>query len=109
MGEGWGANEGHQTVVILITYREYVISRAGRQAHLGTGSPNTVIRWLETWWSRLGTRLQRARPDLEDAPAVLAELAGQWWELALKHAQEAVHRELAEAKQLLAAQRGSST
>lgn len=65
------------------------------RAHLGTGSPNTVTRWLETWWNRLGTRLQPARPHLEDAPAVLAELAGQWWELALKHAQEAARRELA--------------
>ncbi|WP_440086012.1 DNA-binding protein [Stenotrophomonas sp. S11A1a] len=54
------------------------------RAHLGTGSPNTVTRWLETWWNRLGTRLQPARPDLEDAPAMLVELAGQWWELALK-------------------------
>ncbi|OWQ71870.1 DNA-binding protein [Stenotrophomonas maltophilia] len=75
------------------------------RAHLGTGSPNTVTRWLETWWNRLGTRLQPARPDLDDAPAVLAELAGQWWELALKHAREVAHRELAEAKQSLAAQR----
>ncbi|MGE8237358.1 MAG: DNA-binding protein [Stenotrophomonas indicatrix] len=75
------------------------------RAHLGTGSPNTVTRWLETWWNRLGTRLQRARPDLEGAPVVLAELAGQWWELALKHAQEAAHRELAEAEQSLATQR----
>ncbi|HEL3804688.1 cointegrate resolution protein T [Stenotrophomonas maltophilia] len=72
---------------------------------MGTGSPNTVTRWLETWWNRLGTRLQAARPDLDDAPAVLAELAGQWWELALKHAREAAHRELAEAEQSLAAQR----
>ncbi len=63
------------------------------RAHLGTGSPNTVTRWLETWWNRLGTRLQPARPDLDDAPAVLTELAGQWWELALKHAREAAHRE----------------
>ncbi|HIE5511020.1 TPA: DNA-binding protein [Stenotrophomonas maltophilia] len=75
------------------------------RAHLGTGSPNTVTRWLETWWNRLGTRLQPARPDLDDAPAVLTELAGQWWELALKHAREAAHRELAEAEQSLAAQR----
>ncbi|WP_293717256.1 DNA-binding protein [Stenotrophomonas sp. UBA7606] len=75
------------------------------RAHLGTGSPNTVTRWLETWWKRLGTRLQSARPDLEDAPAVLAELAGQWWELALKHAQEAARRELASSEQDLAAER----
>ncbi len=47
------------------------------RAHLRTGSPNTVTRWLETWWNRLGTRLQPQRPDFEDAPAVLAELAGQ--------------------------------
>lgn len=75
------------------------------RAHLGTGSPNTVTRWLETWWNRLGTRLQPSRPDLDDAPAVLAELAGQWWELALKHSREVAHRELAETKQSLAAQR----
>lgn len=75
------------------------------RAHLGTGSPNTVTRWLETWWNRLGTRLQPARPYLEDAPAVLAELAGQWWELALKHAQEAARRELASSEQALAVER----
>ncbi|WP_432591854.1 DNA-binding protein [Stenotrophomonas maltophilia] len=75
------------------------------RAHLGTGSPNTVTRWLETWWNRLGTRLQPARPDLEDAPAVLAELAGQWWELALKHAQETARRELASSERALASER----
>lgn len=31
------------------------------RAHLGTGSPNTVTRWLETWWQRLDERL-RAGP-----------------------------------------------
>lgn len=25
--------------------------------HLGTGSPNTVTRWLESWWQPLGPRL----------------------------------------------------
>ncbi|HHA2817563.1 TPA: DNA-binding protein [Stenotrophomonas maltophilia] len=75
------------------------------RSHLGTGSPNTVTRWLETWWNRLGTRLQPVRPDLEDAPAVLVELAGQWWELALKHAQEAARRELASSERALAAER----
>ncbi len=65
------------------------------RAHLGTGSPNTVTRWLETWWNRLGAR----------APAVLVELAGQWWELALKHAQEAARRELASSERALAAER----
>lgn len=75
------------------------------RAHLGTGSPNTVTRWLETWWNRLGTRLQPRRSDFDDAPAVLAELAGQWWELALKHAREATLREFAETELSLATQR----
>ena len=26
------------------------------RAHLGTGSPNTVTRWLETWWQGLSRR-----------------------------------------------------
>ena len=72
------------------------------RAHLGTGSPNTVTRWLDTWWKKLGIRLQPKRPDLKDAPAVLAELAGQWWALALQHARESALEELANARQSLA-------
>lgn len=75
------------------------------RGHLGTGSPNTVTRWLETWWKNLGTRLQPVRPDLKDAPAVLAELAGQWSALALQHAREAALEDLAEARRELSAER----
>lgn len=71
------------------------------RAHLGTGSPNTVTRWLETWWKNLGIRLQPKRPDLKDAPAVLAELAGQWWALALEHGRASVLEELTDARQEL--------
>ncbi|MCW6026719.1 DNA-binding protein [Stenotrophomonas sp. SRS1] len=74
------------------------------RGHLGTGSPNTVTRWLETWWKNLGTRLQPERPDLKDAPAVLAELAGQWWALASKHARESVLEEVEDARRSLAAE-----
>lgn len=74
------------------------------RAHLGTGSPNTVTRWLDTWWKNLGIRLQPKRPDLKDAPAALAELAGQWWALALEHARESVLEELADTRQSLAAE-----
>ncbi|MHC6218428.1 DNA-binding protein [Stenotrophomonas acidaminiphila] len=74
------------------------------RAHLGTGSPNTVTRWLDTWWKNLGLRLQSKRPDLKDAPAVLAELAGQWWALALRHARESALEEIAGARQALAAE-----
>jgi len=75
------------------------------RGHLGTGSPNTVTRWLETWWKNLGTRLQPERPDLKDAPTVLAELAGQWWALALQHARDAALEDLAEARRELSAER----
>lgn len=74
------------------------------RAHLGTGSPNTVTRWLDTWWKNLGIRLQPKRPDLKDSPAALAELAGQWWALALEHARESVLEELADTRQSLAAE-----
>lgn len=47
------------------------------RVHLGTGSPNTVTRWLETRWSTIGARLrQRAieadRPDVPQAVIALA-------------------------------------
>ncbi|WP_313316437.1 DNA-binding protein [Stenotrophomonas sp.] len=74
------------------------------RAHLGTGSPNTVTRWLDTWWKNLGVRLQPKRSDLKDAPAALAELAGQWWTRALDHARESIFEELAGARQTLAAE-----
>jgi len=41
---------------------------------------------------------------LKDAPAALAELAGQWWALALEHARESVLGELADTRQSLAAE-----
>ncbi|MGY1424824.1 DNA-binding protein [Lysobacter sp. A289] len=58
------------------------------RAHLGTGSPNTVTRWLETWWQALGARLQghQARLAVPEAPETVASLAADWWALALKHA-----------------------
>lgn len=58
------------------------------RAHLGTGSPNTVIRWLDTWWVGLGSRLRGRgiQIDLPHAPEAVAELAGQFWASALEHA-----------------------
>lgn len=56
------------------------------RAHLGTGSPNTVMRWLDTWWQGLGRRLEvhHARLSVPAAPEAVAALAGDWWALALK-------------------------
>ncbi|CBA16036.1 conserved hypothetical protein [Xanthomonas albilineans GPE PC73] len=89
--------------MIVITYREYANHRAGRRhrrhsrrcrrtcaagerptverirAHLGTGSPNTVVRWLDTWWQGLGDRIA-------NVPEAVSALVGQWWTLALDHA-----------------------
>ncbi|MBN6150151.1 DNA-binding protein [Xanthomonas sp. AmX2] len=59
------------------------------RAHLGTGSPNTVVRHLETWWKALGKRLansDQARVATANVPEAIANLAGQWWALALDHA-----------------------
>jgi chromosome segregation ATPase len=70
------------------------------RAHLGTGSPNTVTRWLDTWWQGLGMRLQteRTRLTIPAAPEAIAILAGEWWERALAAARD-------ECTQALAAER----
>jgi hypothetical protein len=58
------------------------------RAHLGTGSPNTVTRWLDTWWRGLGPRLeaQQRRFAVPNAPEAVVALAGEWWGLALQQA-----------------------
>lgn len=74
------------------------------RAHLGTGSPNTVTRLLETWWQALGARLttQQALAASPDVPAEIAALAGQWWARAWQQAHEAVHTEVAGERAQLA-------
>lgn len=59
------------------------------RAHIGTGSPNTVIRWLDTWWQGLGPRLHQhtQRMTLPEAPEEVGRLAQQLWEQALIAAQ----------------------
>jgi len=60
------------------------------RAHLGTGSPNTVTRWLDTWWMTVGARLRRRA--VEDAapgvPEPVARLAHRLWQAALQTAGE---------------------
>lgn len=67
------------------------------RAHLGTGSPNTVTRWLETWWQGLGRRLQaqKARLSLPEAPDAVAALAGELWRLALESANDNARKTVA--------------
>lgn len=73
------------------------------RAHLGTGSPNTVVRWLDTWWKGLGERLEarRAGVNLPDAPEEVSELASQLWSVALAHADFAAKAALAADREAL--------
>src|SRR5690606_42140081 len=67
------------------------------RTHLSTGAPNTVTRWLETWWQGLGQRLhaQQARLSLPDAPDAVAALAGHLRRLALDGASQHAHKAVA--------------
>lgn len=67
------------------------------RAHLGTGSPNTVTRWLETWWRALGARLVTHQRSLSvpEAPEAVTKLAGEWWASALAHARSEAENGLA--------------
>jgi DNA repair exonuclease SbcCD ATPase subunit len=66
------------------------------RAVLGTGSPNTVVRLLEDWWSRLGARLSavEAKLALPAAPAAVSKAGGEFWALALEHAGAIAAREV---------------
>lgn len=77
------------------------------RAHLGTGSPNTVTRLLETWWQGLGDRLQaqQGRRAVPNAPEAVAALAGEWWGLALEHARAAALEALVADRAALQAER----
>ncbi|MBD9467729.1 DNA-binding protein [Pseudoxanthomonas sp. PXM01] len=77
------------------------------RAHLGTGSPNTVTRWLETWWQRLGSRLNGQTLDLQvpEAPEAVTALAGQWWALAVASGRELADNALAKDRSALQAAR----
>jgi uncharacterized protein involved in exopolysaccharide biosynthesis len=56
---------------------------------LGTGSPNTLLRYLDSWWAALGRRLseQSAKLALPEAPAEVVAAASNLWDIALAHAQ----------------------
>lgn len=65
------------------------------RAVLGTGSPNTVNRMLDAWWSGLSTRLaeQQTKVLLPDAPAAVAKAATDLWVAALEQARAEADRE----------------
>lgn len=73
------------------------------RAHLGTGSPNTVTRWLETWWKALGSRLsgQVTLDALPGVPEQVAALAQRCWHEALTTAGEHASSQVAMERQAL--------
>lgn len=73
------------------------------RAHLGTGSPNTVTRWLETWWRAIGGRLtaQQERLTWPEAPSDVAAAASRLWELALLRADANAEARLADERMAL--------
>ncbi|MBB1089308.1 DNA-binding protein [Lysobacter sp. SG-8] len=77
------------------------------RAHLGTGSPNTVTRWLESWWQGLGRRLNMHQTQLAvpDAPEAVARAAGQWWAIALEAAKSSLEAGLSVERAALQADR----
>jgi len=79
------------------------------RAQLGTGSPNTVTRWLDTWWRGLGARLQaqQCKVALPEAPAGVVAAASQLWEQALGAAQAVTDNASAAERQALAEARAA--
>lgn len=77
------------------------------RAHLGTGSPNTVTRWLETWWRGLAPRLHAHRTELAipELPATVSRLAQQLWEQAVGIARTDAEQALAQDRLQVDAQR----
>lgn len=64
------------------------------RAHLGTGSPNTVMRFLDSWWSTLSQRLAR-RLSLPEAPAEVSEAFAQAWAAAVESGQRHAEAQIA--------------
>lgn len=98
MPKGISETDVHQAADALVAQGQRPTVERIR-VQLGTGSPNTVTRWLETWWQRLGGRLQAGPPGLAAAnpPADVATLAQQWWEVAVTHAHTVASQALADA------------
>src|SRR3546814_826885 len=56
------------------------------RAALGSGSPNTIIRMLETWRSQFGERLRRLS-SLPEVPVPVGQSMIELWRLAVEYAE----------------------
>jgi len=104
MARGITENDVHTAADALVADGERPTVERIR-AYLGTGSPNTVVRWLDTWWKALGTRLQahESRLNTPEAPEAVVTLAGKWWAVALEHAKGAAEEALASEREAIEA------
>ncbi|MGS1125875.1 DNA-binding protein [Rhodanobacter sp. UC4437_H4] len=72
------------------------------RAALGTGSPNTVTRMLDTWRGGLAERLQNVL-QLPDLPPEAGQAMTALWQLAVAHAERLLQARLAEDRAALSA------
>jgi len=78
------------------------------RTQLGTGSPNTVTRMLETWRGELAARMSQVLA-LPDVPAEVGQAFVEVWRLAVTHAQSLAQAALAQEQNALLAAQSSLT
>lgn len=78
------------------------------RAQLGTGSPNTVIRMLETWRGALAERLNQVL-SLPDIPTDVGQAFTEVWRLAMAQAESLAQVALAQEQNALLATQSSLT
>lgn len=71
------------------------------RAALGTGSPNTVTRMLDTWRGGLAERLQNVL-HLPELPSEVGQAMTALWELAVGHADRLLQTQMAADRAVLA-------
>lgn len=69
---------------------------------LGTGSPNTITRMLDTWRGGLAERLQNVL-QLPELPPEAGQAMTALWQLAVEHAERLVQARMAEDRAALSA------
>lgn len=72
------------------------------RAALGTGSPNTITRMLDTWRGGLAERLQKAL-HLPELPVEAGQAMTALWQLAVEHAERLLQARMASDRAALAA------
>ena len=100
MAKGISESDVHRAADALVAAGERPTVERIR-AHLGTGSPNTVIRWLDTWWGTLGERLA-GHAALPALPETVASAFAHVWQHAVDSGRAAAEQELAAERAALA-------